>query len=68
MENERIIEQFYNHRKWNLFGFTFITFLSIYYGHSTIFYVIYFFWCNELINIIVDRFFANQLFLGVIFL
>ena len=37
-----------------------LTALSVYNGQSTIFYVIFFFWCNELINIIVDRIFGDR--------
>ena len=52
-----IIEQpIRNHRKWDFLIFTGITVASILQGQSTVFYVLYFFWWNELIRIVVDRF------------
>lgn len=44
-----------NYRKWDFLVFTLITAASIVQGQSTVFYVLYFFWWNELIRIVVDR-------------
>lgn len=44
----------------NVFVFTLLTLVSLLFGQTTIFYLIYFFWCNELINMIVDRIFYKK--------
>jgi hypothetical protein len=44
-----------NYRKWDFLIFTCITAASIVQGQSTVFYILYFFWWNELIRIVVDR-------------
>lgn len=44
-----------NYRKWDFLIFTCITAASIVQGQSTVFYILYFFWWNELIRILVDR-------------
>ena len=40
--------------------FILLTCLSVYFGQTSIFYVIYFFWWNELICITVDSFFNKK--------
>ena len=44
----------------NILVFTLLTLVSLLFGQTTIFYLIYFFWCNELINMIVDRIFYRK--------
>ena len=44
----------------NILVFTLLTLVSLLFGQTTIFYLIYFFWCNELINMIVDRVFYKR--------
>ncbi|MCB0399899.1 MAG: hypothetical protein KDD26_09820 [Winogradskyella sp.] len=56
-----IIEQPKNHlREWDFLIFTLLTALSIGYGQTTVFYVIYFFWWNEFIRIIVRSLFYRH--------
>lgn len=43
------------YRQWDFMIFTLLTFLSVLNGQTTVFYLIYFFWCNALIFLIVDR-------------
>ena len=44
----------------NVLVFALLTLVSLLFGQTTIFYLIYFFWCNELINMIVDRIFYRR--------
>ncbi|WP_426430875.1 hypothetical protein ACPX19_00590 [Winogradskyella sp. HB-48] len=56
-----IIEQPKNHlREWDFLIFTILTALSIGYGQTTVFYVIYFFWWNEFIRIIIRSLFYRH--------
>lgn len=49
-----------NHQKWDFFVFSALTMLSILNGQTTVFYLIYFFWWNELLRIIIDRIFYKK--------
>ncbi len=42
------------HRTGNLLVFTVLTILSVLNGQTTVFYLIYFFWWNELLRMVVD--------------
>ncbi|WP_321288401.1 hypothetical protein [uncultured Sunxiuqinia sp.] len=44
-----------HYRKWNFFIFTVLTILSLLNGQTTVFYLIYFFWWNEIVRIIIDK-------------
>lgn len=44
----------------NVLVFTLLTVVSLLFAQTTIFYLIYFFWCNELINMIVDCIFYRK--------
>ncbi len=44
-----------HYRKWDFLIFTLLTILSLLNGQTTVFYLIYFFWWNELIRIILDK-------------
>ena len=48
-------QQVGNTRKWKIVFFTLVTFISILNGQSTPFYIIYFFWFNEFIHLVVDK-------------
>ncbi|MEZ4968104.1 MAG: hypothetical protein R2814_00275 [Flavobacteriaceae bacterium] len=51
-----LIEQQVRHYgKWDFLIFTVLTLLSVLNGQTTVFYLIYFFWWNELIRLAVDR-------------
>jgi hypothetical protein len=51
-----IIERPLQHyRQWDLLIFTVLTLLSVVSGQSTVFYLLYFFWWNELVRLVVDR-------------
>lgn len=50
-----LTQQLPNYRQWDFLLFAVLTLLSVLNGQTTIFYVIYFFWFNELICLIVDR-------------
>lgn len=50
-----ILQQRANYQKWDFLIFTTLTLLSILSGQTTVFYLIYFFWWNELIRLAVDR-------------
>ncbi len=43
------------YRQWDFLIFTVLTLLSVVNGQSTVFYLLYFFWWNELIRLVVDR-------------
>ena len=47
-------------REWDFLIFALLTALSIGYGQTTVFYVIYFFWWNEFIRIVVRRLFYRH--------
>jgi len=49
-----IDQSFKNYRKWDFLIFIGITIASILKGQSTVFYILYFFWWNELIRMVVD--------------
>lgn len=56
-----IIEQPKKHlREWDFLIFTILTALSIGYGQTTVFYIIYFFWWNEFIRIVVRSLFYKH--------
>lgn len=40
----------------SLFGMTIITLIAVYQKQTTVFYILYLFWCDELIRTIFDRF------------
>ncbi len=44
-----------NYGKWDFLIFTTFTLLSVLNGQTTVFYLIYFFWWNELLRIVIDR-------------
>ncbi|KJD31213.1 hypothetical protein PK35_15350 [Tamlana nanhaiensis] len=44
-----------HYAQWDFLVFTLLTALSIWNGQTTVFYVLFFFWWNELIRIIIDR-------------
>lgn len=43
------------YRQWDFLLFAVLTLLSVLNGQTTVFYLIYFFWWNELIRLVVDR-------------
>lgn len=43
------------YRQWDFLIFTVITLLSVISGQTTVFYLLYFFWWNELVRLVVDR-------------
>lgn len=55
-----IEQQIKKYQKWDFIIFLLLTLLSIINGQTTVFYLMYFFWCNELIRIIVDKFYAKK--------
>ncbi len=54
------LQQRAQYRKWDFLIFTVLTLLSILNGQTTVFYLIYFFWWNELITIVIDRILYKQ--------
>lgn len=58
--NSFINQQIQYYKKWDLLIFTILVLLSILNETTTVFYVIYFFWWNELIRIVVDRFYYKR--------
>jgi hypothetical protein len=44
------------YRQWDFLIFTLLTLLSVLNGQSSVFYLLYFFWWNELIRLVVDAF------------
>jgi hypothetical protein len=48
------------YHQWEFILFALLTLLSVLYGQTTVFYVIYFFWWAELIRLVADRFFYRQ--------
>lgn len=53
-------QQIKKYQKWDFIIFLLLTLLSIINGQTTVFYLMYFFWWNELIRIIVDKFYAKK--------
>lgn len=49
------LQQRANYQQWDFLIFTALTLLSILNGQTTVFYLIYFFWWNEWLRIIIDR-------------
>ena len=43
------------YRQWDFITFTVLTLLSVLSGQTTVFYLLYFFWWNALIRLVVDR-------------
>lgn len=43
------------YRQWDFLLFAVLTLLSVWSGQTTVFYLLYFFWWNELIRLVVDR-------------
>lgn len=60
LQNIMLNKQALHQGRLNVFVFTLLTLVSLLFGQTTIFYLIYFFWCNELINMIVDRIFYRR--------
>lgn len=48
------------YRQWNFLLFAVLTLLSVLNGQTTVFYLIYFFWWNELIRLVVDRLYYKR--------
>lgn len=46
--------------RWDLIFFTLLTLLSVFNGESTVFYLIYFFWWNEVIRLVIDGAFLKK--------
>lgn len=49
-----------HYNKWDILTFIAFTFLSLLIGQVTFFYLIYFFWWNEVILSVVDRFYSRR--------
>lgn len=54
------LQQRANYQKWDFLIFTLMTLLAILNGQTTVFYLLYFFWWNELLQIIIDRIFYKK--------
>lgn len=52
--------QIKNYRKWDFIIFLSLTLLSVLNGQTTVFYLIYFFWWNALVQLVVDFYFRNR--------
>ncbi|WCM41709.1 hypothetical protein MG290_12250 [Flavobacterium sp. CBA20B-1] len=52
--------QIKNYRKWDFLIFLSLTLLSVLNGQTTVFYLIYFFWWNALVQLAVDFYFRNR--------
>ncbi|WP_144280919.1 hypothetical protein [Chryseobacterium echinoideorum] len=52
--------QIKSYRKWDLVIFLSLTLLSVLNGKTTVFYLIYFFWWNALMQLIVDFYFRKR--------
>lgn len=55
-----LLQQRANYSTWEFAVFAVLTLLSIVNGQTTVFYLIYFFWWNELVRIIIDRFYYKK--------
>lgn len=53
-------QQIVGYQKWSFVFFSLMTFISILNGKTTPFYIIYFFWCHELIHLLVDKLFYKK--------
>lgn len=49
-----------NYKQWDFFVFAVLTLLALFNESTSVFYVIYFFWWNELIRIIIDKLFSKR--------
>ncbi|WP_297091119.1 hypothetical protein [uncultured Draconibacterium sp.] len=49
-----------NYHKWDFLIFTLPTILSVLNGQTTVFYLIYFFWWNELLCLLIDKLFYKK--------
>lgn len=55
-----IEQQLKKYQQWDFIIFLILTLLSVLNGQTTVFYLMYFFWCNELIRIIIDKWYAKK--------
>lgn len=55
-----IEQQLKKYKQWDFMIFLILTMLSVLNGQTTVFYLMYFFWCNELIRIIIDKWYAKK--------
>jgi hypothetical protein len=53
-------QQLKKYQQWDFIIFLILTLLSVLNGQTTVFYLMYFFWFNELIRIVVDRWYAKK--------
>lgn len=53
-------QQLSNYHKWSFVFFTLLTLVAILNGKTTPFYLIYFFWWNEFIHLLVDKLFYKK--------
>ncbi len=53
-------QQLKKYQQWDFIIFLILTMLSVLNGQTTVFYFMYFFWCNELIRIIIDKWYAKK--------
>lgn len=53
-------QQLKKYQQWDFIIFLILTLLSVLNEQTTVFYLMYFFWCNELIRIVVDRWYAKR--------
>lgn len=53
-------QQLKKYQQWDFVIFLILTLLSVLNGQTTVFYLMYFFWCNELIRIIIDKWYAKK--------
>jgi hypothetical protein len=53
-------QQLKKYQQWDFIIFLILTMLSVLNGQTTVFYLMYFFWCNELIRIIIDKLYAKK--------
>ena len=55
-----IDQQIKKYQKWDFLVFMLLTLLSVLNGQTTVFYLMYFFWWNEVIRLIVDRLYFKK--------
>ncbi|WP_290802020.1 hypothetical protein [Flavobacterium sp.] len=55
-----IDQQLKKYQKWDFLVFMLLTLLSVLNGQTTVFYLMYFFWWNEVIRLIVDRLYFKK--------
>lgn len=53
-------QQIKKYQQWDFIIFLVLTLLSVFNGQTTVFYLMYFFWCNEIIRIFVDKWYAKK--------